>query len=320
MPAQPDLRNLSSFVAAAEELHFTRAAQRLHLTQQALSTQIRQLEGSLGVQLFHRTTRRVELTDAGRTLLAHAIPLLAGATRAWEAVIQADRGEVGHVSLSYAPTMRRQMLPLLLEEFGRRYPGIEVRSAEVWWGDSPLIHGPVEVTINRSRPEAAPDVASVPIFHSLLGLMLGRDHRLAARPTVAIRDLRGEALKFWPRAFSPHFYDVIMGSLHDAGWNGRVEELVIFGSRMLQDDPDACDDIIRGDGFGIGFERQYAALEPDIVWRRIAPDMPIPMHLSWRRDASAAVRNFVSVTLDVADERGMLPDGIRAEAELLLLR
>src|SRR3954447_17284007 len=72
-----DLRLLRHFVAVAEELHFTRAAARLYLTEQSLSRDIRRLEEQLGVPLFPRTTRRVELTADGQRLLARARELLA---------------------------------------------------------------------------------------------------------------------------------------------------------------------------------------------------------------------------------------------------
>jgi DNA-binding transcriptional LysR family regulator len=95
MNANLELRHLRAFVAVAEELHFTRAARRLHLAQQALSVQIRQIEDELGTQLFERTTRSVEMTEAGRTLYAHAVPILASVTAAWEQTARAGPARSG---------------------------------------------------------------------------------------------------------------------------------------------------------------------------------------------------------------------------------
>ena len=77
-----ELRHLRYFVAVAEELNFSRAAQRLHIAQPALSNQIKALETELGVQLLERTRRVTRLTEAGKTLLADARPLLADAQTA----------------------------------------------------------------------------------------------------------------------------------------------------------------------------------------------------------------------------------------------
>ena len=77
MSAPVELRQLRYFVAVAEELHFARAAERLHMSQSPLSRAIRELERDLGVVLFTRTTRRVELTTAGAVLLDRARPALA---------------------------------------------------------------------------------------------------------------------------------------------------------------------------------------------------------------------------------------------------
>jgi DNA-binding transcriptional LysR family regulator len=319
MPGQPELRHLRTFVVAAEELHFTRAAERMHLTQQSLSNQIRQLEASVGVPLFDRTTRKVELTAAGRRMLAHAIPLLNTADRAWEDVAEVGSGGSGQVTLSYSPTVRREMLPLLLAELRRRHPRLDVRSAEVWWGHSALADRLIEVSLTRSHPpDDDPQLLSVPVMHSTLGLVLGREHPLAKGETVAVSGLRDEALKLWPRPFSPSFYDTILSALRDSGFTGPVEELVIFGSGILRDDPAACAEIASGRAFGIGFKGQYEALEPDLVWRPVEPTIRIPIYLAWHRESSPAVRNVVAVALDVARAQDWLPAERHDEARLLL--
>jgi DNA-binding MarR family transcriptional regulator len=106
MTAHVELRHLRAFVALAQEPHLTRAAERLHLAQQAVSAQIRQLEHELGTALFVRTTRRVELTDDGRTLLSHAEPLLGALTTALEQTVRAGARELGRSRSATRPVGR----------------------------------------------------------------------------------------------------------------------------------------------------------------------------------------------------------------------
>ncbi|HLH65339.1 MAG TPA: LysR family transcriptional regulator [Solirubrobacteraceae bacterium] len=300
MRVEPELRHLRAFVAVAEELHFTRAAQKLNLAQQALSSQIRALEAMLGVQLFSRSTRRVELTDAGRTLLAHAIPLLASASRAFDEVAETGQGNGGQVSVSYAPTARREILPRVLFELHRRYPRLEVHTCQAWWGPEGVIAGPADVAITRAPPPTDPRLRTATLYESVLGLVLGSTHPLAAGDHIDVARLGAETLEISARSFSPHFYDLIVGLLAARGFRGHVHEYENLGMNFLLDDQGACEHIAAGRAFGVGFEHQYPYLPPGLVWRAIEPPLLVPMNVCWLRGARRAVQNVVAVTLEVA--------------------
>src|SRR3954447_3379687 len=104
-----ELRHLRYFVAIAEEQSFTRAAERLWVAQPGLSTQIRRLEEELGVKLFERHTRGVDLTDAGSVFLERARATLAAAEEARATVSDLESGLVGTIRLGLATGARSQL-------------------------------------------------------------------------------------------------------------------------------------------------------------------------------------------------------------------
>lgn len=307
MASEPELRQLRAFVAVAEELHFTRAAERLNMAQQALSAQIRNLEARLGVELFVRSTRKVELTDAGRTLLDHAVSLLAAVSRACEEVAQVGAGEIGQISISYAPTARRDILPRLLGEFHQRYPRIEVHTCEVFMGSEVVSKAIVDVAITRAAPRPDSDLAAAPVCESLLGIVLGAGHPLARRESVRGEDLAGQTLQISARRLSPEFYDLIVGLLNRRGFAGPVHEYENLGPNFILDDESACEAISSCRSFGVGFENQYNYLPPQLVWRPLEPSLRVPLNMCWQQGARPAVANFVSVALEVARGAGWLP-------------
>ncbi|QYD67746.1 LysR family transcriptional regulator [Paraburkholderia edwinii] len=130
VPAIPDLRQLRYFVAVAEEKHFGRAAVRLSMTQPPLSQAIRALEETLGVELFARTKRSVELTPVGADLLPEVRRLLASAEALRPLAQSLARGESGGLSLSFVSTADYGLLPPLLRDFGVRHPRVRLQLAE----------------------------------------------------------------------------------------------------------------------------------------------------------------------------------------------
>lgn len=121
------LQQLAYFVAAAERGSFTAAADVLHLARPSVSEQIAQLEAEVGVALFVRAGRRLELTDAGRLFLPEAERTLAAASDALHAVQQARRLSGGTASLGTFSTAHHLLLPRLADEFLAEHPDVQVR-------------------------------------------------------------------------------------------------------------------------------------------------------------------------------------------------
>ena len=125
-----ELRQLRYLVALADEQHFTRAAAREHIAQPALSQQIRRLEQEVGLALVERTTRRVTVTEAGRTLVARARRILSEVDAA-NAEMQALAGvRSGHVTVGTMHTMGPVDVSLALAVFHQRHPAVELTVRE----------------------------------------------------------------------------------------------------------------------------------------------------------------------------------------------
>ncbi len=121
-----ELRHLRYFTAVAEEQNVTRAAGRLHVSQPPLSRQIRDLEQELGVQLFKRTAKSIELTEAGKIFLTEARAVLLRTDEAIHTVRAVANGTRGQVRVGYAPSLTVEILPKALKIFEQQHPGTRV--------------------------------------------------------------------------------------------------------------------------------------------------------------------------------------------------
>jgi DNA-binding transcriptional LysR family regulator len=172
-----DLRLVDYFVAVAEELHFGRAAARLHIAQPSLSQQVRRLEDQLGVVLLERSSRRVELTSAGETLLREGRKLLEQAARASRATRASAREQL---TVGFYGSAADCLLPDVLRSFGERHPKVDVAVRELLLGSiDELLDGSVDVALTRLLPgqteleievlRREPRVVALPASHRLAG-------------------------------------------------------------------------------------------------------------------------------------------------------
>ena len=124
-------RQLRAFLILVGEKNFTRAAAASHLSQPAFSALIRQLEDSLGIRLFERTTRMVELTSEGAEFEPAARRVLEEVGTALGVVNDRAALRRGRASIALLPSLAADWLPHVLAGFRNEHPGIEMQVADV---------------------------------------------------------------------------------------------------------------------------------------------------------------------------------------------
>jgi DNA-binding transcriptional LysR family regulator len=209
-----DLRLLRYFVAVAEELHFGRAADRLHMSQSPLSRAIRELEREVGVVLFVRTTRRVELTPAGAALLERSRRALAEIDGAVDEARRADRPQPGVVTIGYGP-FSRTLVQSIADAVEAAAPELTVRLEE---GVAPelterVARGELVAAAALATPAAArrfgvrvdalrdePLLAALPATHAYARARAIPVGAFAVEPVLLPRGATGVAFIAWLRA------------------------------------------------------------------------------------------------------------------------
>lgn len=194
-----DTRLLTIFVAAAETQNFRSAAELLGIAPPAVSQRIKQLEDMLGFAVFHRIHRGVELTPAGRAMLAEAREVLARTAHAIETAKSIRRGEVGELKIGFGTSvMAEELLPSLIKQFLRQYPEIKIEFFDgTTMADLVAAAEAQEVDVIFMRPPLvtlSPNLRVQPFSQSELHITLAADHPLARHDKIAIRDIANEKM------------------------------------------------------------------------------------------------------------------------------
>ncbi|MFE9452365.1 LysR family transcriptional regulator [Streptomyces sp. NPDC006739] len=231
-----ELRQLTYFVAVAEELHFGRAAERLHIVQSAVSQQIQRLERELGAALFDRSPRRVRLTAAGERLLPEARAVLTAAEKARAAVAAPAVLRIG------TSTGLGAHLDRVLAAFAERAPDVPVELVSLPVAErlGSVAGGRLDAAFVRSA-DAPPGVRILPLWPDPLVAALPAAHPLAARPEIDLADLAALPLALTPRRTNPALVDLVVGACHQAGFEpvpgpftGSLQDtLATIGARPL---------------------------------------------------------------------------------------
>src|SRR4051812_26313227 len=195
-----DVHQLKSFLAVAENLSFTRAAETRFLTQSAVSHQIADLERTLGVELFIRHGRTIELTAAGRVLAERANRILAELTDAKAAVVAAARPDLGRLRIGASAAACQYLIPESLREFRECFPSY---SLAITPGDSPtvaerVLDGSIDLGI-LIKPEQRLKLSYVDLFDDELGFVVSSLHPWSKTGRVERKELAKQRMVFYSR-------------------------------------------------------------------------------------------------------------------------
>lgn len=222
-----ELRHLRYFIAVAEEGHIGRAATRLHISQPPLTRQIQQLEEELGVQLFIRTPRGMELTPAGELLLQEARNIRSVVAQAAERTQRAGQGKLGRLDIGIFGSAILDTIPALLLKFRSAFPDVKVvlhnmsKDAQI----AALRQRRIDIGFNRFI-EHSEDIANEIVITEEILIAINEDHPLAQAESVPFTVLRDNPLIVFPTGPRPSFIDKVMNMCHQKGFTPQITQEV----------------------------------------------------------------------------------------------
>lgn len=223
-----DIRHFRYFVAVADALSFAKAARDLHMSQPPLSKRIADIESAIGVRLFDRSSRKVELTPAGEAWLPHA----KAAVQAFDVAMRAARtvspARSRSLRIALPPETSKSVLVEIVNQLQRE--SVEVNVAEAMTADQrrQLEAGEIDIGVLRHPFDMTGLRMSAPLMQPL-GVLMQSAHPLANRKTLRLTDLQPYPLVQFPRHVSPGLYDELL-DLCRAG--GYVPKKIQHGVRL----------------------------------------------------------------------------------------
>lgn len=288
-----EFRQIKSFIAVAEELHFRKAAERLGMAQTALSAQIRSLEGELGFELLFRTTRHVSLTQAGAVFLEEVRQTMARLDKAIEAARAAEHSGLKRLRIGGIDAALVWFLPPVINRFRRDYPSLHLPLTEVSASAQQvqeLLRHHIDIAFFRP-PAAIEGIEWETLFEEQVMVAVPEHSVLAAQPSITVHQLMEERLISYPRHARPYLANMVYASFDAAGLRPNIELEVLDKSTLLR---------MVAQGMGVGLVPQWVVEVPTdgvaFVPYADAPDA-MKFGVAWREnDKSETLKAFLDIT------------------------
>ncbi|HKJ10806.1 MAG TPA: LysR substrate-binding domain-containing protein [Ornithinimicrobium sp.] len=285
-----ELRHLTSFLVLCEERHFGRAAQHLHIAQPALSQQLKQLERAVGTRLVDRSTRRMELTEAGLLLRARATEILADVERTTTDLSLLARGRAGRVRLGFVGTATYDVLPRVARRLREELPDLELELHGELLGPELLDRlrsGDLDIAVLRLAGPASDGLQVTPLRTEPLVAVLPAHHRLAGNDAVDLADLADEVLITHPSGRRSVMQPLVLGACRGAGFEPRVLEVGETGTLVVF--------VAAGLGVGLVPEPVRALRLDGVAYVALRDPVAVQLALAHAYDTGAVVRTVAAV-------------------------
>lgn len=222
-----DLRKLRYFIHVAEEGHIGRAAVKLHISQPPLTRQIHQLEDELGVSLFERTPKGMELTDAGKMFQVEAKNIFSLVEQATERTQRAGQGMLGRIDVAIFGTGILDITPKVVLKYRQRYPDVKVvlHTMDKAEQIEALRQRRITVGFNRLL-SPLPDIASEQLVTEKLVLAVHDNLQLPPDEPIDFKELKKYPMILFPSHGRPNFIDKVQKLCQEAGFSPTVSQEV----------------------------------------------------------------------------------------------
>ncbi|MFF2853543.1 LysR family transcriptional regulator [Peribacillus sp. NPDC058002] len=281
-----ELRQLHYFQMVAEELNFSRAAEKLNITQPPLSMQIQNLENEMGVKLFYRNRRSVELTDAGKAFLSEVGRIIQHIDRAVDITQRTYAGNLGKLTVGFVGSATYDILPEVTREYRRAYPEVELQLIELSTPNQVKALINKEIDIGFIRPPVTNEFLCTEIISKgACVLAVPKHHPLLKETKIDINCLSKYSFVLLARKTWAGLYDEIIGLFNPKIEQEALEFQTVIGL------------VAAGIGIAIVPKSTMHLHSRDVAYKELDHLLPIAsMGIVWRKKyTSPLVKGFVKV-------------------------
>lgn len=233
MSYQLELRHLRYFLAVAESLHFKKASDQLFISQPALSKQIKQLEESIGIKLFERHSRKVELTQAGQFLKEEVTDLLNRLEQGIQNAKSWQAGHKGHLKFGYVGSAMNNVIPQFLVAIRNQFPGVLFDLKEM---DN---QRQIEALLNREidfgfiRQETVPNGIEIcPVFKDTFSLVIPKNHPVQPKDFKNLNQFKESRFILFDPSYSESYFNKVMEMFIESGFHPIISHKTVHANTI----------------------------------------------------------------------------------------